>query len=146
MFSETLLRFFPPPAYLSPRVAGISFSDNHIRALVLDSHHGHLSVDTHVVKEVPVGAIESGIINQNQEIVALLKQIKSAVGTSTVRVSIPEERGYIFEVRIPTVTPEEVRSAIEFRLEENVPVSADKLAYHVIPSLLLTSSARFLTI
>ncbi len=51
-----------------------------------------------------------------------------------MEVSIPEEKAYLFTTEIPNGTVEEVRSHIEFHLEENVPISlADAVFdYHII--------------
>ena len=59
-----------------------------------------------------------------EKLTGVLKELKTQTGATYVRVSLPEERAYLFETEIKRGTPyKEIRGALEFRLEENVPLS-----------------------
>jgi len=54
---------------------------------------------------------------------------------SFANISLPEEQAYLANMRIPRVPPEEVRGAIEFHLEEHVPISVmDAIFDYVVVS------------
>jgi Tfp pilus assembly PilM family ATPase len=46
-----------------------------------------------------------------------------------INVSISEEKSYVFDCLIPNVDDKDIRQAIEFKLEENVPYKADEVSY-----------------
>ena len=56
-------------------------------------------------------------------IAKVLAEFKRLTKAEHVRVSLPEERAYLFETEVKANTPlKEIRSLLEFRLEENVPI------------------------
>lgn len=130
MISKTLLQFFPPPKFLSTPYAGLAMSDKHIRTIQFEeTGRDNLKIKTYAELPLPEGAITGGRVNNKEEIVAVLKELKKKTGIEYVRVSIPEEKAYLFEIEIPVVEPKEVKSTIEFKLEENVPWPADKVVF-----------------
>jgi Tfp pilus assembly PilM family ATPase len=42
---------------------------------------------------------------------------------------LPEEKAYLFTTSIPKVAQKDIRSAIEFKMEENVPIPASDLVF-----------------
>lgn len=73
---------------------------------------------------IPPDIVKRGDVLNKAGMVDILKRFKRETGATYVRVSLPEERAYLFETTVPAKTsPRDVRSAIEFHLEENVPLS-----------------------
>ncbi len=83
---------------------------------------------------IPSGVVERGQVNEPNQLVAVLKEFKEETGAEFVRLSLPEERAYLFETEIKRSTPlKEVRGLLEFRLEENVPIPSKEVYFdHVI--------------
>jgi Tfp pilus assembly PilM family ATPase len=53
-----------------------------------------------------------------------LKEVRARTKTDYVRLSLPEERAYLFETTVKRGTPfKEIHGLLEFKLEENVPLS-----------------------
>lgn len=74
--------------------------------------------------EIPPETVKRGDLKDKRALVEVLRRLKSETGVEYVRVSLPEERAYLFETTLPAKTsPRDVRSALEFHLEENVPLS-----------------------
>ncbi len=74
--------------------------------------------------DIPDGALERGRVNEIASLSAALQEVRERTRTPFIRVSLPEERAYIFETEIKAHTPiSEIRSQLEFRLEEHVPIS-----------------------
>ena len=71
----------------------------------------------------------SGQINRKVELINLLQILKKDLNLDHVRVSLPEEKAYLFTSKTPIMSPAEVRSAIESKIEENVPVSPLELTF-----------------
>jgi type IV pilus assembly protein PilM len=72
---------------------------------------------------IPGGIVHRGQVNEPKQLAAALAEFKSETNAEFVSVSLPEERAYLFETEIKRDTPlKEVRSLLEFRLEENVPI------------------------
>ncbi len=74
---------------------------------------------------IPDNVLQRGEIIDSKILTDVLREFKSKTGAEFIRVSLPEERAYIFETEIKRNVPvKEVQSLLEFRLEENVPISA----------------------
>jgi type IV pilus assembly protein PilM len=129
MISKTILRYFPPPAFLKTPYAGLSMSDAHIRIIQFESGSAGLRIKTYAALPLPQGAITSGRVNNPEQIIGVLKELREKTGISYVRVSIPEEKAYLFETELPEVDPKEIRNAIGFKLEDNVPLPADQIIF-----------------
>ena len=130
MKRHNFFTYFPTPKYLDVPCAGVSISDTHIRVIQFEKDGtGGLNIKKYAEKELPVGAIVSGRLNNREEIIHTLEDLKKQTGIQYIRVSIPEEKAYLFELDIEVTSSKEFRSAIEFKLEENVPLPANQVIF-----------------
>lgn len=124
----TMERFIPPPHFLLMPSVGVDISDTSLKYITFgDSTKKDISRPLKAWGEVviPDGVLERGQVLDQKQLVAVLTEFKQKTNAQYVRVSLPEERAYLFETEIKRSTPEkEVRSILEFRLEENVPIPA----------------------
>ena len=147
MFSA-LSRVLPPPTYLTLPSTGVDISDTSLKYMMFKPV-------THVAKErqiqkfgdidIPAGAVTSGSINNPEQVTAVLKEFKRETKSEYVRVSLPEERAYLFETEIKSNTPlKEVRGLLEFKLEENVPIPSRDVIFDftIIPETEDTRSTK----
>jgi Tfp pilus assembly PilM family ATPase len=118
-FKNFFDNFFPPPDFLNIPYAGISISDNVVRCLQFSKKGGSVFVSKY----------KEAFIAGKDEAVAVLREMKKNFDFDYAKVSLPEEKAYLFTTKIPPVKNEEVRGAVEFKMEENVPVSADELIF-----------------
>ncbi len=122
-----LSHIIPPPQYLTLPSAGVDISDTSLKYIQFtpDTRSGTtLDLEHWGDIDIAEGALERGDIKEHSKLVDALKAAKSECGFSYVRVSLPEERAYLFETEIKRGTPfKEIRGLLEFRLEENVPLS-----------------------
>jgi len=119
----------PPPKILDIPSFSIAVSDRNIRCVLLRKNNSNLEVVRYSEYPVPEGVISGGQIENMDEFSKILKKIKIEYKLNYVRVSILEEKAYIFKTEIPAVKRKEVYGAIEFTLEENVPVPANELVF-----------------
>lgn len=124
-----LNKAFPPPEFLKMPALGVDVSDTVIRYIDLGNKNGQKYVKSFGEESVPSGAVTAGSINKPAEIEKVLSTIKSKTGASFVKVSLPEEKAYLFEMQVPKLPDDELYEAVGFRLEENAPISAKEAIY-----------------
>lgn len=138
MFKSQFLKLFPPPKYLAMPYTGLDISDDAIT--FIEYHRGiHGRVISKCGRqELPEGLISGGDIHDEKAFLAILKEFVEKNGIQRVRVSLPEEKVYLFHTDVPNTTTRSIAEHIEFKLEENVPLSAkDALFFYdlVAPSV-----------
>ncbi len=123
----TLQRLFPPPRYISLPSIGVDISDTSLKYVAFEREHAH---DTELVLrqwgdiDIPSGVVERGNVHDGKVLANVLREVKKRTNAEYVSVSLPEERAYLFETTIPRTTArKDIHELLEFRLEENVPLS-----------------------
>jgi type IV pilus assembly protein PilM len=110
-------------------VAGLDIGENVIRYIEFGGRNDIKFVKKFGERRLPKGAIEAGYINQPEEVIKALTDIKKEADLHFVNVSLPEEKAYVFKLEMPPIGGAELRDAIGFHIEENVPVSAKDSIY-----------------
>jgi type IV pilus assembly protein PilM len=87
---------------------------------------------------LPEGSFSNGEVLKKEPIVKVLQEIKNKTKASFARLSIPEEKTYIFKTHLPVLKSKEITDVLEFKIEENVPLSTKEAVfdYEIIPSLI----------
>lgn len=124
------------PSYLKFPSVGLDISDTSLKYISLSQRK-----DTYALKEwggieIPSSVLSRGEVADPQQLIEVLKECKQQTAAEFVRVSLPEERAYLFETQLKRSTPlKEMRSLLEFRLAENVPIPARDVFfdYSVLP-------------
>ena len=115
----------PPPQFLQMTTLGVDISDTSLKYVLLhpDRTSGRqLELRQWGDIDIPPGVLERGQVSDVTALGTVLKELREKTGARLVRVSLPEERAYIFETEIAASTSaKEIRGQVEFRLEENVP-------------------------
>lgn len=78
---------------------------------------------------IPRGVIESGEVKKMDTLRAVFSELKKVHNLEFVSVSLPEEKAYLFELKLPLMKRNEIRGAIELVLEEQVPMSASEALF-----------------
>lgn len=124
---KTLTSILPPPSYIELPSAGVDISDTSLKYVQFapDNWSGtSLELKHWGDIDIPVGALHRGEVNDQARLTEAIVEVKARTGIGNVRVSLPEERAYLFQTEIKRGTPfKEIRGLLEFRLEENVPLS-----------------------
>lgn len=120
-------RFLPPPSWLSPASMGIDISESSVKYVSFGRGRSNLAaLSPRHWGEITLKAdtVYRGEIKDPTALSAALIEIKKRTNMSHVVLSLPEERVYLFETEIPENTDiKDIRALLEFRLEENVPLS-----------------------
>ena len=114
---------FPPPKFLTRLAVGLHISDDDIRFVeFVKSEHG-FALGRYGKKVLPVGLITGGVISNMEEAKKTLRQISKEFGFTFVNATLPEEKVYLFKTQIPRMEYSAIYEALEFHIEENVPIS-----------------------
>ena len=123
-FTRRIFRdFFPPPRFLEMPAVGLDISDTAVTALELVRHRDAFRVGRFGRRSLPAGAIADGYVHDKEKVIAELSALKKELRLNLVNGSLPEEKAYLYTAQLPAVSHREMRAAIEFTLEENVPLS-----------------------
>lgn len=152
MRAFSLSRVLPPPRFLTLPAVGVDISDTSMKYVALEgsarpdaSHTLRLWGDI----AIPDGAVHRGEVNDIEKLTGALREFRDKTGASFVRVSLPEERAYLFETQIKRDVPaSEVRNTLEFRLEENVPIPSREVFfdYEVLPQNIGEKTAQVVVV
>lgn len=123
-FHHTLARLFPPPQFIALPSVGVDVSDTSLKYIRFERAKHELSLHSWGDLPIPDGVITQGVVKNPTALASVIKEASEKAGTECIRLSLPEERAYLFEMPIKkNLSAAEVRDAIEFHLEENVPLS-----------------------
>ena len=124
MLRNSYNRFFPTPKFLLLPSFGLDISDESIKFIELVKTKDGIKVNRYGEKKIPAGIIESGKIKDSRRMEEVLISLRKEEGLRSVRVSLPEEQVYLFNLRLEKPGLENVREGIELSLEEYIPITA----------------------
>jgi len=123
MFTKTFFKLFPPPKYLNIPYAGIDISDDAIRCIEYTAGHHGYTLHRYGTRVLKPGIVDAGYIKDEKALILELTSLAQELKLTTVKASLPEERMYLFKTEVPDTNEDQIRQNIEFKLEENVPLS-----------------------
>ncbi len=116
-------KFFPTPKYLKMPTAGIDITQFSVNLISLEAKEHSLEVSQYASADLKYPVNFSEDISKHTNLVDILTEWKKKYNLQFIEASLPEERAYLFETKVPIGSEAEMRSSIEFSLEENVPIS-----------------------
>ena len=116
--------FFSAPKFLTMPAVGLDISADALRFMELEEKGGGLVVSRYASRNFPLGIISEGRVREKKKLQDVIAVLAHEYKLSFANISLPEEQAYLANMRIPRVSPREVRGAIELHLEEHVPISA----------------------
>lgn len=118
-------RFFPPPDFLVSSSFGLDISDDSLKFVELIDTKDGIRIGRYGERAIPAGVIDAGKIIDSKKMEEILLKLRKEDGVKSVRVSLPEEQVYLFQLRLDKSGLKNVREGIELELEEHVPLSAE---------------------
>lgn len=103
---------------------GVVVTGREVRALALAKDGDEYVVRARDAEGLPDGAVQKGQIKQVKPVAEALRALADRTNIHLVNTVLPESRVYLFQTRLPDVSDrdETLRSTLEFKLEENVPL------------------------
>ncbi len=129
MFTKKFFKLFPPPKFLNIPYAGLDISDNAIHCVEYSEGLRGLVLHKFGSKKLEPGIVDSGHIKKEKELIDAVSALARELKINTVKVSLPEERMYLFKTEVATTDEDQIRRNIEFKLEENVPLPASEALF-----------------
>ncbi len=142
------LKFFSIPKYLEMPHSGIDISDEHIRFMSLKkSKFGQIPLSYGEIK-IPKGVIDGGEIQDKNTLVKILSDIRKDNNFKFIKASLPEEKAYFFETELPKVEDLNIKEAVGFKMEENIPLAPNESVYEyqIIPNQIVESKKLLLNV
>lgn len=120
LFSSFLKRF-PAPDFLTMPAVGLELSPEGVRFLELHERGGDHKVGRYGDFRLPEN-IDEAEFPSGEPLKNLLKEVRDKHKLGLISASLPEEKAYIFSTDLPELSDEEMRQALELKLEEHVPI------------------------
>jgi type IV pilus assembly protein PilM len=124
-FDRFFFKFFPVPKILSTSSFGLDISDESLKFIELISTKKGPRVGRSGERKIPPGVIEAGKIKDPKKMEEILADLRKIDGVKSVRVSLPEEQVYLFQLRLEKQGLKNVKEGIELALEEHIPIQAE---------------------
>jgi len=124
MFRNLFKRFFPTPSFLMASSFGLDISDESLKYAELVVVRDGIRMGRHGERSIPTGVIKSGKIKDQKRLSEILISLKKELRLKSVRVSLPEEQVYLFQLHLEKFGLKNVRESIELSLEEHIPIPA----------------------
>lgn len=103
----------------------IDISDQSIKFGELVATSSGLHLGKYGKEKIPAGVVSSGKIEDEGKLISILKDLKKRYKLYFVRVSLPEEHMYLFELTLPKIEKEKIKEVILLQIEEHVPLKAE---------------------
>lgn len=121
--------FFPPPQFLQMPAVGLDISDASMRFVELVEKRNGFVFGRFGERTIPRGVIESGEVKKPAELRTILEDIKKTDNLEFVSVSLPEEKAYLFDLKLPLMKYGDINGAVELSLEEHIPLKAEEALF-----------------
>ncbi len=124
MHSSLFFKLFPPPKFLLMPHVGIDVSDDAISFIQYSRPVGNRAIIKFGRIPLEQGIVDGGDIKDEQKLITALADFARTHALVYAKISIPEEKAYLFETEIPNDEMKVISQNIEFKLEENIPLAA----------------------
>jgi hypothetical protein len=117
-------KLFPPPKFLLMSHAGLDITDHAVRFIEYSHRGSSLVISKYGRVDLPLGMIEGGEVKDEKKFVEIFSGFVREHALSYAKISIPEEKTYLFETDVPYGDSRAISQNIDFKLEQNIPLSA----------------------
>jgi len=128
--SLAFFRVFPPPKFMLMPHSGLDISDDGMCFISYSGFGGTRHISSFDKVDFPSGLFSGGDIADEKEFVSRLAEFGKKNNLSNVKISIPEEKAYLFQAEVPSTEQKVIEQNIEFKLEENVPLTASDAVFY----------------
>jgi type IV pilus assembly protein PilM len=127
--SKSFFDYFPPPQFLDLPFVGLDISPRAIRLVELKKDNGIYQVSRFGERllEEPITDFEN--IASHEGVKKALQSLQREFKLKYVKATISEEKAFLFKTEVEGKTEDEIRTSIEFHLEENVPLSGEEALF-----------------
>src|SRR3989338_4998374 len=118
------------PNFLKLPVYAFDISDQSYKYLLLNEEKGGVVVGDFGGADITSGVIERGKIKKGDLFKAQLGALFRLRGIKYASFALPEEKGFLRTIKLSGIKDEEIGRALEFQLEEHVPLPASDTVFN----------------
>ena len=118
------------PSFLSLPIYAFELSDKSYKYLRLKSSDTGIYVEDFGEGEIPIGVLERGEIKQPEILTAMLSELFAKKKIGFVAISLPEEKGFLRNIKLGGVKEAEIEEALKLQLEEQVPLPPSEIVFN----------------
>ena len=145
-FLEKIKQQIPAPKMMRFDHAGFDIGSDHIRYIFLEKVDNTTYVKSYGTAKIPHTIDKSLGISDNQEVIDILKKIQKENRYKYVEVSLPEELAYIYSQEVEGDDDISIRSQIEFKIEENVPLKPEEAVFDYVKVKDVDNNKKLITV
>ncbi len=117
-----------------PNAFGLDLSDLSIKAVLFDRVKDKDTITSFGSISLPIGSVVDGDIMNQQVVVDAIKDLvkkttPQKIKTRKVVCSLPETKAFLRIITIPKMDTKEVKEAIKWEIEANIPLTLDQVYY-----------------
>ena len=121
--SRTFRALFPPPSFLKMPTAGIDMSASGVKFVVLNRSVSGVVIESFGTYRFKKGVIVDGDLVERSTIQTILKKIKKSHKVNFANISLPEQKSYLFQTKVPYSSDDAVLYAsLAQTIAEQVPL------------------------
>ena len=124
-----LSHYFPAPSFLTMPSFALDISDQSIKYGEIRVGLKGLHLEKFGKVRVPPGIIVSGKIADENGLINILKDLAKKEKSKFVRVALPEEQMYLFNLLLPKAGGNNLREMILLQIEEHIPLKAEEALF-----------------
>lgn len=126
---------FFTPSYLKIPAFGLDLSDRSFKYASFKKSSAGVRLGAWGSGEIPEGIIRLGELHKVNDLAVILAEKLKHMKLRYAVVSLPEERGFVRDIRLPMMSGEDIHSALEFKLSEHIPLKPEEAIfdYEVVP-------------
>ncbi len=121
--------YFPTPNFLSMPACALDISDGSIKYAEVVPFIGGFKLKYYGQEKITSGTVVSGKIENEAKLVEILTNLKNTTKMKFVRVSLPEEQMYLFNLVLPNAPDVQMKETILLQLEDHIPLSASDVVF-----------------
>ncbi len=132
MKQSKFFHYFPIPTFLAMKDVGLSIDNSCVRFIEIVDSDEKVTVTKYGTVEFPPQAIIEGEIVNTEGVKAALTSIRTQHGIHFSQFALPDDKVYVFKLRLPSIPENEVKSALEFKIDENIPLAAPEAIFDYV--------------
>ena len=145
-FLEKIKKHIPVPKMIRFDHAGFDIGADHIRHISFAKEDCKFVVDKYGTSTISQTLNKQDPLSDNAEIIDILKKIQKINKYKYVEVSLPEELAYIYTQEVEGLDDVSIKSQIEFKIEENVPIKTDEAIFDYVNVLDLKDGKKLISV
>lgn len=122
-------RFFPTPKFLEMPAVGFAINDDAVSVVELLPRTRGFALGRFGRRLLPTGSISGGYVHNQDVVVEEIVKLRDDLRIEFVNASLSDEKAYLFKTKLPRLATKEIRGALEFKIEENVPISPSEVVF-----------------